>query len=129
MSTTYVHRSKGDQPVIHLSRLHGAGSIVINADLIETIEACPDTTITLMTKRKFVVADALDDVVDKIVTYRRRVNAAFIEGVDEAGGEQSETPQVAAPAAPDTASRPAGGSPPPPMGGPAKTLSLDQEAA
>lgn len=62
--------------MIHLSRLHDAGSIVINADLIETIEACPDTTITLMTKRKFVVADALDNVVDKIVEYRRRLNVA-----------------------------------------------------
>lgn len=92
--------------MIHLSRLHGAGSIVINADLIETIEACPDTTITLMTKRKFVVADSLDDVVDRIVAYRRRVNAAYLQDAAQADG-----------------------SPPPPMGAPAKSLSLEEEEA
>lgn len=46
---------------------------MVNADLIETMEACPDTTITLMTKRKFVVAESLDDVIDRIVAYRRSV--------------------------------------------------------
>ena len=61
--------------MIHLSRLHDAGSIVVNADLIETIEACPDTTVTLMTRRKFVVADSLDTVIDKVVAYRHRINA------------------------------------------------------
>lgn len=52
---------------------------MINADLIETIEACPDTTITLMTKRKFVVSDTLDDVIRKVVDYRRRINAHLME--------------------------------------------------
>ncbi len=61
--------------MIHLSRLHDNGSIVINADLIETMEACPDTTITLVTKRKFVVADPLEDVISRIVDYRARVSA------------------------------------------------------
>jgi flagellar protein FlbD len=60
--------------VIKLSRIHGNGSIVVNADLIETIEACPDTTITLMTKRKFVVADSLEDVIDAVVAFRNRVH-------------------------------------------------------
>jgi flagellar protein FlbD len=61
--------------VIQLSRLHGNGSIVINADLIETMEACPDTTITLMTKRKFVVAETLEEVIARVVEFRRRVHA------------------------------------------------------
>ena len=60
-------------PVIQVSRLHGAGSIVINADLIETVEACPDTHITLVTRRKFVVEDSLQDVIDKVLEYRRTV--------------------------------------------------------
>src|SRR4051794_2515840 len=71
--------SEGGTFVIKLSRLHGAGSIVINADLIETMEACPDTTITLMTKRKFVVEDSLEDVIVKVVEYRGRINAAFVD--------------------------------------------------
>lgn len=83
MRTSYEYQSQWGAPVIHLSRLHDAGSIVINADLIETIEACPDTTITLMTKRKFVVADSLESVVDKIINYRGRINAAVAGMTDE----------------------------------------------
>jgi flagellar protein FlbD len=60
--------------MINVTRIHDAGSIVINADLIETIEACPDTTITLVTKRRFVVADSVDDVIARIIEFRR--NAA-----------------------------------------------------
>jgi flagellar protein FlbD len=61
--------------VIEVNRLHGAGSMVVNADLIETIEACPDTTITLVTRRKFVVEENLSDVVNKVLDYRRSVVA------------------------------------------------------
>jgi flagellar protein FlbD len=61
--------------VIQVNRLHGAGSIVINADLIETIEACPDTHITLITKRKFVVENTLEDVVDRVLAYRQRASS------------------------------------------------------
>lgn len=61
--------------MIQLARLHDAGHIVVNADLIETIEACPDVTITLVTKRRFVVANTLDDVIDRIIEYRQRVAA------------------------------------------------------
>ncbi len=60
--------------------------MVINADLIETIEARPDTTITLVTRRKFVVADPLDEVVEKVLAYRRSVTlptgVVAIEGDD-----------------------------------------------
>lgn len=59
--------------MIQVNRLHGAGSIVINADLIESIEACPDTHITLVTRRKFVVENSLDDVVERVLAYRRQV--------------------------------------------------------
>lgn len=63
--------------MIHLSRIHDAGVVVVNADLIETIEACPDTTITLLTKRKFVVAEPLDVVIERILAFRRSINERF----------------------------------------------------
>lgn len=63
--------------MIELSRLHGVGSVVINADLIELIESCPDTTITLVTRRKFVVGDSLDTVISKIIAYRRAAYGAL----------------------------------------------------
>ncbi len=75
--------------MIRLNRLHGAGEFVINADLIETMEACPDTTIQLMTRRRFVVQDSIDEVIAKIVEYRARtvslpsVAARALEHADE----------------------------------------------
>lgn len=75
--------------MIQLSRLHGAGTIVVNADLIETMEACPDVTITLVTKRRFVVADSLEDVIDRIVEYRRSVAATYPASTVITSGEPS----------------------------------------
>ncbi|WP_438446900.1 flagellar FlbD family protein [Gorillibacterium sp. sgz5001074] len=48
--------------MITVTRLNGA-SITINALLIETIEATPDTVITLTTGKKIMVLDKVPDVV------------------------------------------------------------------
>lgn len=60
--------------MIPLTRLNGS-QIVINSDLIETIEATPDTVITLTTDHKWVVREGIDEILDRIVTYRRRIHA------------------------------------------------------
>lgn len=74
--------------MIEVNRLHNSGSIVINADLIETIEACPDTHITLVNRRMFVVAEGRDEVVAKVMDYRRRVASLAVASsmplIDEA---------------------------------------------
>lgn len=62
--------------MITLSRLHDAGSIVVNADLIETLEATPDTVVTLVTRRRFVVANSIDEIVARIVSYRQSCTAS-----------------------------------------------------
>lgn len=46
---------------------------VINADLIETIEATPDTVITLINGKKFVVKESVDEIVEKVKTYQKEV--------------------------------------------------------
>ena len=58
--------------MITLTRLHGAGSVVVNADLIETVEARPDTVITLITKRKFVVENSVEDVINQVIEYHQQ---------------------------------------------------------
>jgi flagellar protein FlbD len=58
--------------MIHVTRLHGAGSIIVNADMIETIEACPDTVITLVNKRRYVVMDSVEDVIERVIEFRQR---------------------------------------------------------
>ena len=57
--------------MIKLKKLDG-NEIVINAELIETVQATPDTIITLTTNKKIIVNEELDEVIDKILLYHRR---------------------------------------------------------
>ncbi len=51
--------------------------IVINAELIETVQATPDTVITLTTNTKILVKDNVDDIVDKVIAYRQKIMSNF----------------------------------------------------
>lgn len=63
--------------VITLNRIHDNGTLLVNADLIETIEATPDTIITLVNRHRYIVAESVDEVVDRIVEFRARIGAAI----------------------------------------------------
>ncbi|MCR4402731.1 MAG: flagellar FlbD family protein [Firmicutes bacterium] len=69
--------------MIRVHRLDGS-EIVVNADLIETIEATPDTIITLTTGKKLVVRDAVDEVVAAVVAHKRAI--ALGQGIPDTGG-------------------------------------------
>ncbi|MDD4146479.1 MAG: flagellar FlbD family protein [Clostridia bacterium] len=58
--------------MIELTKLNDV-LIIINASLIETIEATPDTVITLLNGRKFVVKESVDDVVVKAIAYQKSI--------------------------------------------------------
>ncbi|MCG2726197.1 MAG: flagellar FlbD family protein [Elusimicrobia bacterium] len=58
--------------MITLKKLNGT-DIVINAELIETIEAAPDTVINLVTGNRFIVKDSVKDVIAKVTEYRKTV--------------------------------------------------------
>ncbi|MDW3179340.1 MAG: flagellar FlbD family protein [Acidimicrobiia bacterium] len=55
--------------MIQVSRLNDS-TIIINADLIEVIEATPDTVITLIDGTRFVVREAPDELIRRIQHYR-----------------------------------------------------------
>ena len=63
--------------MITLTRFNGS-SFVLNMDLIETIEATPDTIITLVTGRKYVVKESVDEIVKKILDFRRQSGVSKI---------------------------------------------------
>ena len=44
---------------------------VINAELIEMIEARPDTIVTMTTGRKIIVTESVEEVVQKVIEYRQ----------------------------------------------------------
>lgn len=60
--------------MILLHRLDGS-SFHLNTDLVEMIEANPDTVLTLNSSRKFVVRETPSDIIDAVVAYRRRIFA------------------------------------------------------
>ena len=60
--------------MIRLTRLNHV-PIVLNADLIEHIEVTPDTVIVLTTGQRFMVLETADEVVERIVAFRRSIFA------------------------------------------------------
>lgn len=58
--------------MIHLTRLNNS-SITINSDLIKFVEQSPDTVITLINGEKILVRESADDILDRIVEFRRQV--------------------------------------------------------
>jgi len=48
--------------------------LVVNAELIETVEGMPDTVITLTTGHKIIVQESVDAVVALVVAYKRKIH-------------------------------------------------------
>jgi flagellar protein FlbD len=61
---------RGDIPLIKLTSLDGA-DFLLNAELIRTVEARPDTYISLTTGERMVVQETLDDVWRRTIEYQR----------------------------------------------------------
>jgi len=57
--------------MIELTKLHGE-KVFVNADLIEFIEATPDTLICTTTGKKMMVKESVQEVVDRAIEYRRK---------------------------------------------------------
>ncbi|MDQ2650660.1 MAG: flagellar FlbD family protein [Actinomycetota bacterium] len=60
--------------MIALTRLNGT-RLAINSDLIERVDASPDTVITLVDGTKYLVAESLDDVIVAVREFRAGVVA------------------------------------------------------
>ena len=58
--------------MISVTRLAGT-EVVINTDLIVTIEKTPDTVITLTTGDRIMVRESVEDVVARAAEFRHRV--------------------------------------------------------
>jgi flagellar protein FlbD len=56
--------------MITLSRLNG-NTVAINPDLISWIDVTPDTTVSLLTRDVIIVRESLEEVIERIVAFRR----------------------------------------------------------
>ena len=68
--------------MITLTRLSGS-AFVLNSDLIERIDCTPDTVITLIDGKKYVVSESLETIVEAVRDYRSQV-VAFGSQIAEA---------------------------------------------
>ena len=58
--------------MIKITRLNNVEQI-INSDLIEFIDSTPDTNITMTTGRKVIVKESVDEVIDRVIAYKKCV--------------------------------------------------------
>ena len=49
--------------------------LLVNSDLIETVEATPDTVVTLTTGKKLIVRETPAEIVALVVEFRRRLQS------------------------------------------------------
>jgi len=56
--------------MIKVSRLDGS-TLVINADLIEFVEAIPETIICLTTGKKVMVRETIEDIISRVAQFRK----------------------------------------------------------
>lgn len=52
----------------------------MNAELIEFIEATPDTVISLTTGRKLVILESVEQVISRVVEYKKLINNPQLQG-------------------------------------------------
>src|SRR5262249_34856730 len=60
--------------MIHLTRLNNQ-PLMVNSDLIKFVERAPDTVLTLISGEKIVVLEAPQEVLDRVVGFRRTILA------------------------------------------------------
>ena len=60
--------------MIYVTRLNRQ-SLMINSDLIEQIEMTPDTVISLTTGEKIMVRETSDEILERVVSFRRSIAA------------------------------------------------------
>jgi len=62
--------------MIKVTRINNK-ELVVNAELIEFLEQTPDCIISLTTGKKFAVIDTIDEIVQKIIEYRKKINSSL----------------------------------------------------
>lgn len=75
--------------MIRLTRINHA-PLVLNSDLIEHVEVTPDTIISLTNGQKFVVLESSEEVIRRVVEFRRAIGECFYRQQAPAEPEESE---------------------------------------
>ena len=72
--------------MIKTTRLNGS-LLVINADLIEFLEAAPDTIVCLTTGKKVMVQETIDELIERVARFKQ---ASGIRVADPDAGQNAD---------------------------------------
>lgn len=76
--------------MIALRRLNNQ-EFILNADLIESLEATPDTIIMLTNGKKIIVKNGIEEIVKKTIKYKQLCNTA-VQVIKRDGPEERFNP-------------------------------------
>ena len=74
--------------MINVTRMNG-DKLVLNADLIETVEARPDTILTLTTGNRIMVKEPVEELIKRVKQYKMDINLITLERISRLA-EESE---------------------------------------
>lgn len=60
--------------------------MVVNAELVETVESTPDTIVSLVTGKKFMVRESVEEIIAKVIEYRKQLPPVWrkvVEKIDD----------------------------------------------
>ena len=61
--------------MIILNRIgKNSSEILVNAELIETVEENPDTVVTLTTGKKLIVKENMEEIIQLVVNYKKSIS-------------------------------------------------------
>lgn len=69
---SWLQLLKGGSGLIKLTGLNHK-EFILNAEKIEKIEQVPETMITLVNGKKYLVLQSLEEVLDKVFKYKRKI--------------------------------------------------------
>ena len=64
--------------MIQVTRMNGS-TLMLNADLIESLEETPDTVVTLTTGHKFIVKESAAILRQKTIEYKQEIFTRFLD--------------------------------------------------
>ena len=71
-------RSGRSPPFVIKATLINGREIVLNADLIASIELTPETLIVLANANRFMVQETVDEIVERVISYHRQISGFTI---------------------------------------------------
>lgn len=64
--------------MIEITRINGT-KLMINAEIIQAVEATPDTVITLTTGAKYIVEEECEEIRRRVIEYKHNILTGFDE--------------------------------------------------